>query len=81
MNRSPFRPNRGLSALGRQDWQRRLNGLARLEDGKDMKILAVAGGKIDGKVPVDQVIEKARAFGLVPVLNGDTLVIARLKRA
>ena len=78
MRRSnPKGGNRGLSHLAKLDWQRRLAALVNLK-GRNMVQHAVKDGKIDGKVPVDQVIDLAQQNGLTAILNGDTLFIAKL---
>lgn len=81
MNTHYRRFPRGLSALSQRDWQDRLARLVTFPAGKNILAHVVVDGKIDGKVPVEQVIERAKAVGLNVVQTDGVLYITGQAKA
>jgi hypothetical protein len=61
------------------DWERRLVKLTDLA-GKKLLSHQIVDGKIDGKVPLTQVVDRAESLGLEAIVDGDRLHITRLHR-
>jgi hypothetical protein len=74
-NRKPL----GLKELGKLDWQRRLDAYADLK-GKNLTEHKIVDGLVDGKVPLQQILDRVARAGLKTVVEDDMLYITVLKR-
>ena len=53
------------------EWLAKVDALASLEQGKTLKVIPLATGKSFNNVPVDQIVERAKAKGLTTTMRED----------